>query len=412
MGHPTNPSTERIDIAPSKTYNVGLWVRASKAKTIQLSALVYNSSGTQVGSTTFGTAVTVGVSTWTRIFVTFTSGATGVRLVLQALDTDATRWSIGNTMDADALLVWDPVNGAIPAYADPSTDPTLGWSATANASTTTKYIPAITLTSFTDANPTPRVQVTIIDFPPSVQTVNVLRTSEGRTMKVRGGVALFAFGGVAVVDVECPFGRITTYTAEQFDINGVSLGLIVSASVTLAVTDTWISQPLSPALAVKVRLFIDSANDKMKGSPGGVVWPEGATVGRLIGGQRVGLQGTSIRIRLSNAADADELDSMFGGYVTDFPAVILIRTPASIRLPGVLFAGCLDPHEVTVGGNYAMITYQMTIDEVAPPSPGLVLPALRRKDIDYSFATRAARTAAYATRLLRDTDYTKAGIAP
>jgi len=53
----------------------------------------------------------------------------------------------------------------------------------------------------------------------------------------------------------------------------------------------------------------------------------------------------------------------------------------------------------------------MVGNEVAPPAPGLLLPTLRRMDIDAAYPTRAARAAAYATRLQRDTDYSKAGFA-
>jgi hypothetical protein len=265
------------------------------------------------------------------------------------------------------------------------------------------------LIPFLDANPTPRVQALFPAFASGTVTVTIRRTAEGRTFPVRGGVNLYAVGGASVMDFEVPFGVPATYQAEQFDVNGLSLGFTDPGSITLSITDTWIHQPLSPTLAIKARIFLDSANDLVRPSPGTVIWTEGATVGRIIGGQRVGLRGTNVRLRMANAADADEFTSMFGSYTSDFPAVLCIRTPPTIRLPRVLFAGCLEPHEISFG-NYAMITYQMSIDEVLPPAPGLVIPLLRRKDIDAAFTTRAARAAAYSTRLLRDTDYTRAGL--
>ncbi len=269
---------------------------------------------------------------------------------------------------------------------------------------------APTLTAFTDANPAPRALVTFTTLVAGTQTINVYRTAVGRQMKVRGGVNLYAVGGAVVMDYEAPFGVPAVYQAEQFDITGTSLGFTDQATVTLTVTDTWVHQPLSPTLAVKARLMMDSANDMVRPTPGGVYWPEGATVGRQIGGQRTGLQGTAIHLRMGNAADVDKLSSMFGGYSTDFPAVLCIRTPPTIRLPRVLFAGCLDPHEV-IFGNYSLLTWQMTVNEVSPPAPGLVIPSLRRKDIDFAYATRAARAAAYATRLARDSDFSLAGVA-
>lgn len=268
---------------------------------------------------------------------------------------------------------------------------------------------APTLTGYAgDTLAGPRTLVVFTALTTGTITVTVSKTFEGRTMNVRAGISLYAVGGCYVMDYEAP-ACTAIYNAEQFDVNGTSLGFTGSASITLGFTDTWVHQPLSPALAVKARVFIDSANDISRPSPGGVVWPEGATVGRLIGGQRQGIHGMALRLRLASAADADEFLSMFGSYTTDFPAVVCVRPPVGIRLPKVLFAGCLDPHEVNFG-YYAMITMAMTIDEVAPPAPGLVLPLLRRKDIDAAYPTRGARAAAYPTRLARDTDYSKAGL--
>lgn len=267
------------------------------------------------------------------------------------------------------------------------------------------------LTVFTDFAPTPRVLVSVTAPAPGTQTVNVLRTAEGREMKVRGGVGRYAVGGTAVMDYEAPFGVPSSYRAEQFDVNGVSLGFLALGTVTVDVTDSCIHQPLSPALAVRApRVLMDSANDFSHPSPGGTVWPEGATVGRIIGGQRRGLVGTRLHVRLSSTDDMDTLQSMFGTYTQDFPSVLCIRTPPGLRIPRVLFAGCLDPHEV-IGGINRILTYDMTVDEVAPPYPGLLIPLLRREDIDAAYPTRAERAAAYPTRLARDTDYSKAGLA-
>lgn len=266
------------------------------------------------------------------------------------------------------------------------------------------------LIPFLDPSPCPRVQVLFPAFATGTVTVTIRRTAEGRTFPVRGGVNLYAVGGASVMDYEVPFGVAATYQAEQFDVNGLSLGYTDPGSITIAVTDTWVHQPLSPTLAIMVKVFLDSGSDIVRPSPGTVIWTEGATVGRIIGGQRTGLRGTNVRLRMANAVDADTFSAMFGSYSSDFPSVLCIRTPPTIRLPRVLFAGCLDPHEVSFG-NYAMITYQMSVDEVLPPAPGLVIPLLRRMDIDAAFATRAERAAAYSTRLARDTDYSLSGLA-
>lgn len=270
---------------------------------------------------------------------------------------------------------------------------------------------APTLTPTIDSNPCPRVLVAFTSLAAGTQTINIYRTAEGRRFKVRGGVNLYAVGGVSVMDFECPFQVAASYQAEQFNTAGVSLGFTDAATITLNVTETWIHQPLSPALAVNAKIMMDSANNFSRPTPGGTNWPEGATVGTLIGGQRRGLTQTPLHLKFASTTDLDKFTSMLGGYTSNFPAVLCVRTPGPApRIPRLLFASFLDAREV-IGGINRVLTVQATIDEVAPPAPGLIIPTLRREDLDVAYATRGAGDAAYATRGARDADYTKAGLA-
>ncbi|TIH33675.1 hypothetical protein [Subtercola vilae] len=253
----------------------------------------------------------------------------------------------------------------------------------------------------------------LVNFPTlatGTQTINVSKIIEGRTYKVRGGVKLFAVGTAAVMDYETPPGVTITYQAEQFDVTGASLGFTSTTSIGLNYTDALISQPLNPGLVVKVRILMDSANDIVRPIPGQVVFSEGGTVGRMIGGRRHGITGMQLNVRLSSLADVATFEQMFGSYSTDYPAVLCIRTPPPLQIPRLFFAACTEPHLV-IGGVNSLLTYQMSVTEVLPPAPGLVIPLLRREDIDAAYATRSARAAAYATRIQRDNDYSKAGLA-
>jgi hypothetical protein len=270
---------------------------------------------------------------------------------------------------------------------------------------------APTLTPTIDSNPCPRVLVAFTSLAAGTQTINVYRTTEGRRFKVRGGVNLFAVGGASVMDFECPFQVPASYQAEQFNAAGVSLGFTDASTITLNVTQTWIHQPLSPMLAVTAKIMMDSANDFSRPTPGRTDWPEGATAGTLIGGQRRGLTQMPLHLKFASTTDLDEFSSMLGGYTSNFPAVLCVRTPGPApRIPRLLFASFLDAREI-IGGINRLLTVQATIDEVAPPAPGLIIPTLRREDLDVAYATRGAGDAAYSTRLARDTDYTKAGLA-
>lgn len=279
------------------------------------------------------------------------------------------------------------------------------------------YAPTLTVSA--DWAPSPRVLVTFTSVAATTQYINVTRVTEGRTFKVRGGVSLFAVGGASVMDFEPGFGVPNLYRAEMFTAAGVSLGFSDATSATIVAADVLtdtsmaaIHQPLKPSLAIQASMQQATADSLTYQNPSEIIYPEGATVGILVGGQRRGIQGMRFQIVCANGTDADTFLSMFGGYSTDFPAVLCIRTGAPLRIPRVFFAGITEVAEVT---DYVtptpFITFQMTATEVQPPAPGLVIPTLRRMDIDAAFATRAARAAAYATRLQRDTDYSKAGLA-
>lgn len=275
---------------------------------------------------------------------------------------------------------------------------------------------APTLTQTLDWNPGPRVLVAFPSLASGTQTVNVYRTAEGRTFKVRGGVNLFAVGGASVMDFECPVGVTASYQAEQFNAAGTSLGFTDQASTTIPASvvpdSSWVivHQPLSPALSILGQLDGDTAADVVNTVPGSLATPEGGTVPLWIGGQRLGVSNMRLSVVAQSYADADEFRSMFGDYNTNFPAIVCVRTIPPVRFPRLLFAAVAELHETTDYIN-GLVTFGLTVTEAAPPSPGLILPTLRRIDIDAAYATRDAMDAAYATRFAEDSDYSLAGLA-
>ncbi|GAA3330670.1 hypothetical protein HP467_07205 [Curtobacterium albidum] len=256
----------------------------------------------------------------------------------------------------------------------------------------------------------PRVEVLFASLAAGTEQITVRRTVGGRTMDVRGGINLYAVGGASVLDQEVPPGVPATYQAEQFDSSGMSLGMTKAATVTVDSADAWVTQPLNPNLAVQVRVRLPSTATLGWEAPGDTVWTQGAALGRVINGQRSGLKGISLLLRLIRPSDADEFDAMWGDYDTAYPAVVLVRTPPTVPLPPVLFLGCRAPKRLTTGAN-KLVQYQLDGDEVAPPTPGLVIPALSRDDLDAAYASRDLLDAAYTTRLAADTDYSLAGSA-
>ncbi len=411
IGHATNSGVERIDVSSSTQYSAGVWVRASKAKTLAVQALVYTSAGTQTGSTTAGAATAVAANTWTRLSVTFTTSATGARLVLQVVDTDATRWSVGNTLDVDAVMVWP--GSVLPAYSDPSTNGWMGWQGTPHASASILFAPTLTITPYLDANPSPRAEVFIQDPPPG--TVSVARTADRRTMTVSGMVSLPTGSGVTRIDAEVPFGVPVTYTAQFVAPDGTPLGYVsTTAPVTLNVTDTWISQPLDPHLAVKVDLTDESVPEIKRGFDGDKVYTDGATVARWIGGRRRGIEDLKLVVESASAAAANTLQDIFGTYDVDQVPVVCIRTPPNfVRIPRTLFLAVPTPTENDINVRYGGTLTTMTLvgDEALRPAAGLVAALLRYADTDAFYGSYAAIDSAYGSYLARDRDYSKAGFA-
>lgn len=256
----------------------------------------------------------------------------------------------------------------------------------------------------------PRCLVTFTDVSGDADTITIYRTTEGRSMVVRGGERLSA-ATPFVMDYEVAVGVVSTYRAQMFADDGTDLGFTGQVSVTVPATEgSWLSQPLSPETALRVRVSTKTGESINRPSPGEIIYPEGAEVGTIIGGQRRGVAGMVLQL-WAPYEDLGKIDGMLGGYGQDYPNVLLLRTPPPARYPRVFFAGILDPEELRYG-LYALSGVRAVVSEVRPPFPGLVRSLLRRADIDAAFATRAARAAAYATRLARDQDYTKAGLAP
>ncbi|MFF2054110.1 hypothetical protein ACFVU2_21065 [Leifsonia sp. NPDC058194] len=414
VGHNANTGVERIDVVAATQYTATVWVRPSKAKTLTLSALVYNTTPSQVGSTTVGTPVSVAANTWTLLTVTFTTGTGGVRVVLQVQDTDATRWSIGNTLDVDAVMVVP--GSSAPAYADPSTSLMWAWSGAAHASTSVLYTPSIVLNPYgglahTDAD-LPWCEVVITDVSPQIPAMTIWRTAEDRQFPVRGGINVAPGTAISVPDSECP-SVTATYVAELLDASGNRVQFSAQATVTLGFTGVFIHQPLQPELYVSPVLTSATATEISRSSNGQFVFPEGATVGTWIGSGRTGIQ-APVELLLTTA-QADMFSRMLGTYSAPQTAVLCIRTTAPSRLPRLLFAVGPSTKEIDFDvmreGDDLRVVWDIT--EVRPPAPALSQPALGYDDLDFFYsAGYDVMDAAYVSYFDRDRDYSLAGVAP
>ncbi|WP_336647519.1 hypothetical protein [Microbacterium sp. MMO-10] len=269
-----------------------------------------------------------------------------------------------------------------------------------------------TLTAFTDASPCPRVEVFFASFAAGTATVTVYRLAGGREHRVRGAVRAPVSGALSRIDFEVPFGVPVTYRAEQFNAAGISLGFTDSSSVTIDSADSWMHNPLDPAGAARVIIGDETAKTITRPTPGVVSRPKGRVVGVVLSEPRQGVTGLQVLVRTSADADADRVQGMVGD--DNMPPVVCIRLGGDdrrMRVPQPLFLSALSVAEIDVNHRWggSELAHSFEGDEVDPPTPGLYVPLLRRKDLDAFFVTRAAMDASAMKRSDLDRRYDLAG---
>jgi hypothetical protein len=248
-------SYTQTGLAAATQYSHQVWVRSSKIQTVNLSAQYKDSSAVNVGAAVVSANVVLTANVWTQLKVEgATSGAAVDRVVLTAASASAgSNWASADTLDIDAVM--------------PETGPTCGtyidgsfvnansvmyaWTGTANASTSTAitYIPAIALVAIPTFDPCPRVEVTITDFTPTDNIVNVWRTADGKRQAVRGARKLTVNGSNFVIDYEAPLGQTVAYDIEV--TSGLNNGVgVTQQTATIAAVSGCIQDPLVPSSAI------------------------------------------------------------------------------------------------------------------------------------------------------------------
>lgn len=403
--------TGAMPVTVGSSYTVSAYLRPTTAGAVQSQVVLrfLDAGGSQVAAFV-SAAAAVPQAVYTRASV---SGSAPVGSARAEVFVRAT----GSIVVTDALRV-SAVLLEQSATADSFFFPDGGvtvFDGTTNASSSTMYLPDIALTPHTDANPRPRVEVLITDISPGVQKVDVYRLAAGREYPVQGGVKASVSGAFNEVDMQIPFGVPMTYRAQMFGFDGVPVGFTEPETVQVDVAETWVHNPLDPQGATTVQFRGDSLRSLIRPTDGSTEYPLGRAVGVMVSGQRHGIVGAQLDMVVDTLEQADKIQAMFGGYDRRTVPVICISIGATdrIRLPRPFFAGilALSENDMTyeIGGE--TIWYGMTGDEVAPPTPGLIVPLLTRADINAAYPTRAALNAAFLTRLDVNTAYGLAGTA-
>lgn len=402
-----------ITVAVGEVWSFSAYVRASKTNRFQLNVEWRSGGGTL--STVSGTQTVITVDAdfpdavrLTADNLTAPASATIARIkVVTVSGTSYANWSIGDTMDVDALMAVKET--ASVAYGDPTTSGVWVWNGTAHASTSTWYQGAVTLTP--DVTDLPYMEVLVEDLSVNVATVTIHRLTAGRDFRVRGAVNVAVSGAITRVDAECPFNVSTTYKAEMFDSGGESLGYTLATAETLATSETWIHNPLDLTGAVMVELLDGSGSTISRPIDAEVVHPFGRVVGVVISRGRKGLTDFPLLVSTSTTADADKFTVLLGDYETMSVPVLCIRSGTSLRIPKPFFMAVLDPKEIGVNiqNDGELIDWEMNGDEVAPPAPGIIAPLLTRANLNAYYGTRTAMNADNLTRLAVNRRYDIAG---
>lgn len=263
----------------------------------------------------------------------------------------------------------------------------------------TLQLDAPTVTARIDANPCPRVEVTVTPKADTV-TVTVWRSSAAGRVQVRGAYRLPLSGPLLVVDYEAPFGDPATYSATAYDGAGTAATESPSsAAAILAVPGCpWVQDPTDPASAM-VWIATDWP-DRTFGRDSAELWPVASkTAVVLTGPRRAPISTMTVITRTLTAADGLLA-------LADVP-VVLVRTDPAWRWRGGYFA----MGEVVETGRVYDPTHPDQLwtvpltPTVAPP-PDMTVPLYTWADVKRLYATWADVKAAKATwqDLLRNPD--------
>jgi len=232
-----------------------------------------------------------------------------------------------------------------------------------------------TLTAKSD--PCPGVEVYFPTLDAAVDTITVWRTADGVTEAVAGALRATAAGDFVVDDWQVPFGVVSTYSGEVFDINGASL-LGAQSAIQVESADVWMQAQVDPSESFIV--------DLQPGSFTGI--------GRQRRTQQVFVAGISRPFEQNWGLSAisgmpfnvlTQGDQQAAALVSLLEASpLLIRTPPKFTtIPRLLSASVKQPSQDPLDWNRTTlnwIVWTLTVDEVQPFSKAILRPLITWDD--------------------------------
>jgi hypothetical protein len=383
---------------------LSIYVRSSKAQTVNVTANFQTSGGSTVNTVT-STAVALAANTWTQIGVVGTSGASVTQAILTvAATTGGSNWAINDTLDLDASMSeFAPAVGTYFDYTFVSANGVVYAGALGSTSTATTYQPTLTLTQ--GSSPSPNVVVTYQDLDTGTDQINIWRTVDGIRRPVRGARRINVVGSGFVTDYEAPLGRTISYDMEI--LSGVCAGVAVTTATTTISSSAsgWLSDPLVPSSAVAVYGDVGP-----NGEPG-LDFDALAQFTYKSAVSKMTVMGTSEPVALIGqrqaAADIDvNMTTLAGTQSTSLRTLVqnagtlLFRplTGWASALPGLCYlaADAVAEQPVTEKYGGAMVAWKAKGDIVAPPAANIVAPTTTYGTVSAAYATYAAFNAAHS----------------
>lgn len=242
---------------------------------------------------------------------------------------------------------------------------------------------APTLTAKSD--PCPGVEVYFPTLDAAVDRITVWRVADGVTEEVAGAKKAVASGDFAIIDWQVPFGVVSTYVGEVFDVNGAS---VTGASSIIQVdsTEVWFQSAVDPSASFTVELNAASLSPVEKTTrnqqlwvaglprPFNQFWGEGAIVG--------------MPLEAWSNSTAETADFR---TITAWPQ-LLVRTPPTFEtLPRLLYASVgRASHNYLVNVEAgATVVWNLVVDEVQPFSKAIIRPLITWDDWAAAFPAPA-----------------------
>lgn len=401
-------------LAAAVQYATQIWVRCSKAQTLNLKADFRNASNAIVNTVT-GPSVAVAANVWTQLTVVGTSGALVTNAVFTAqAAAGGANWAASDWLDGEAILIeaaatpgsyfdGGSVNANSVMYA---------WTGAANASTSTAktYTPAISLVAKPTFDPCPRVEITITDVTPTDNALTIWRTADGKRQAVRGARKWTVNGSNFVVDYEAPLGRPVAYDVEV--VSGLNLGAgVAQQTATVNAAAGCIQDPLSPSSAIPV--YSDA-------SPNGEPWLRAAALKDLeyaagmnivpilgspdpvaLMGQRM----SAANVDFSMLTNAAQQSTTLRNLLKQAPLLLVRPLPNwASALPGLCYLAAASPIEqpVTEAIGFSLIRWQLKGSLVAAPTMNVLVPVWTYGAVAALWATYQQAQTALASRTYLD----------